>query len=277
MPDTSAIPWPRHRDQYETLAPVYDLLIPDPPGMNERYVEAARRYGVRGPILEVGAGTGRLTTRLAAAGYEVIAFDLSLPMLAVLELKQRRLPPEQAVRIHRVQGDQAELRLPAPFTEHRFDMIISPGGTLQHATSKSELDAILACHARRLRPGGILALDVAGTPVPQRAGAYVERYPDTTLAHLSPRWARVESWNESRFDAARGLTHTDCRFRMADAEGRSTDEFCFGFEYTYLEPGQLHDALARAGLELLESHGDFLGGPTRERGGDLVMIARAPR
>lgn len=277
MPDTSAIPWPRHRDQYEALAPIYDLLIPDPPGMNEFYVEAARRYGVRGPILEVGAGTGRLTLRLADAGYEVIAFDLSLPMLAVLELKQRRLAPEQAARIHRVRGDQAELRLSEPFAEHRFDMIVSPGGTLQHATSGPELDAILARHAARLRPGGILALDVAGTPVPHRAGAYVEPYPDATLAHVSPRWTTVQSWNESRFDEARGLTHTDCHFRMADAEGRATDEFCFAFEYTYLAPGELHDALARAGLEVLESHGDFQGGPARERGGDLVMIARAPR
>lgn len=277
MPDTATTPWPRHRDQYESLAPIYDLLIPDPPGMNAFYVEAARRFGVRGPILEVGAGTGRLTTQLAAAGYEVVAFDLSLAMLSVLEMKQRRMPPAQAARIRRVPGDQAELRLPAPLTEHRFDMIASPGGTLQHATSMPELDAILARHAARLAPGGIFVLDVAGTPVQHRAGEFVERYPDASLRGVSPRWTTVESWNESRFDAARGVTYTECRFRMRDAGGEPTDEFCFAFEYTYLAHDALHDALERAGLEVLESRGDFLGGAVRERGGDLVMIARAPR
>ena len=277
MPDAPAPTPSIPHDQYEALAPLYDLLIPDPPGMNAFYLDAAARFGVRGPILEVGAGTGRLTVELAAAGHEVIAFDLSRPMLGVLDHKRGRMPAEQAARIHLVVGDQAELELPAPHARARFEMIASPGGTLQHVTSIDELDHILLTHARRLAPGGILVADLAGTPVLQREGRYQERYPDSSLAKLSARWTTVESWNESFFVQATGTTETTCYFHMRGPAGEPTDELAFPFRYTYVSPQDLRGSLERAGLEVLELHGDFRGAPPAERGGDLVTIARMPR
>ena len=49
---------------------------------------------VPGPVLELGAGTGRLTFPFLERGYEVVASDLSPDMLAILD--QRLAEPEAA-------------------------------------------------------------------------------------------------------------------------------------------------------------------------------------
>jgi 2-polyprenyl-3-methyl-5-hydroxy-6-metoxy-1,4-benzoquinol methylase len=40
-----------------------------------------------GPVLDVGAGTGRVTLELAAQGVEVLALDAAGPLLAALECR----------------------------------------------------------------------------------------------------------------------------------------------------------------------------------------------
>src|SRR5690606_17966234 len=60
---------------------------------------AVRRLGERGRILELGAGSGRVTIPLARAGYEVVAVDASKPMLARLRERVARLPTRIANRI----------------------------------------------------------------------------------------------------------------------------------------------------------------------------------
>jgi len=64
----------------EALARLYDLDLAEDPGDLDLYVALAARTG--GPILELAAGTGRLTIPLAQAGYEVTAVDVDPAMLA---------------------------------------------------------------------------------------------------------------------------------------------------------------------------------------------------
>ena len=59
----------------DALARFYDLDLRDDPGDLDLYLALAERTG--GPILELGAGTGRLAVPLAAAGDRVSAVDLA--------------------------------------------------------------------------------------------------------------------------------------------------------------------------------------------------------
>ena len=50
-----------------------------------------------GPVLDVGAGTGRVTLELAASGVPVVALDVEVPLLAALRYRARGLPVETVV------------------------------------------------------------------------------------------------------------------------------------------------------------------------------------
>ena len=75
---------------YEAFAGVYDAFNEDADyDALFRYVcGVLRAHGVEdGIVADLGCGTGELTLRLAAAGYDMIGVDLSPEMLSVLREK----------------------------------------------------------------------------------------------------------------------------------------------------------------------------------------------
>jgi SAM-dependent methyltransferase len=80
---------------------------------------AKQRLGSSGRILELGAGSGRVTIALARAGYEVVAVDASRPMLAKLRARVSALPSAVARRITVVEGDLRDFTVAAPSSEAR--------------------------------------------------------------------------------------------------------------------------------------------------------------
>ena len=73
-----------------------------------------------GPVLDVGAGTGRVTLDLAAGGIEMVALDLAAPLLARLIVRAVGLPVET------VHADARDFVL-----SRRVSLIVVPMQTLQ--------------------------------------------------------------------------------------------------------------------------------------------------
>ena len=111
--------------------------------------ELARAAG--GPILDVGAGTGRVTLELARAGHDVTALDLEPELLAVLRERAGDLPVRTAV------GDARDFAL-----DRRFALILAPMQTVQ--LLGGDLDGFARCVAAHLAPGGIAAAALADPP-----------------------------------------------------------------------------------------------------------------
>lgn len=106
-------------------------------------------------VLEYGAGTGRLTLALAAAGKHVTAVDLSQAMLDVL--CARLEGASEAVR-QRVQVYAADMRTFR--TRRRFDVVLVGFNTLGHLYSHDDVAGFLRLAWSHLEPGGRLLLDV---------------------------------------------------------------------------------------------------------------------
>jgi SAM-dependent methyltransferase len=100
----------------------------------------------RGPVLDVGAGTGRVALRLARAGHDVTALDREAELLDALSARAAGLPIETVV------ADAAEFAL-----DRRFGLLIVPMQTVQLLPDRS---AFLAAARRHLLPGGLLALAI---------------------------------------------------------------------------------------------------------------------
>lgn len=104
-----------------------------------------------GPVLDVGAGTGRVTLALARAGHSVTALDNDAELLAELERRADGHP------VNRVHADAREFSLPGV----RFPMIIAPMQTLQLLGGEEGHLAFMRRARAHLADGGILAVAIA--------------------------------------------------------------------------------------------------------------------
>jgi SAM-dependent methyltransferase len=118
----------------------------------------AASYG--DPVLDVGAGTGRVTLDLARAGYRVVALDRDPELIAALQRRlgdNRRMAPDisQAAVTTRV-ADAREFDL-----GERFPLAIVPMQTVQLLGGAEGRARFLNAVHRHLKPGGVLAVAIA--------------------------------------------------------------------------------------------------------------------
>ena len=103
-----------------------------------------------GPVLDVGAGTGRVSLDLAAGGVAVVAVDADGRLLEALERRAGGLPVETVV------ADARTLDL-----GRRFPLILVPMQTLQLLGGASGRAAFNRPARDHLRPGGLRAAALA--------------------------------------------------------------------------------------------------------------------
>jgi SAM-dependent methyltransferase len=102
------------------------------------------------PVLDVGAGTGRIALDLARQGHEVVALDRDRALLA--ELTRRAT----GLNVTAVAGDARTFDL-----ERRFALCIVPMQTIQLLGGGEGRRAFLARARDHLRPDGVLAIAIA--------------------------------------------------------------------------------------------------------------------
>ena len=125
------------------------------PGDVDLYLALARRAGE--PILELGVGTGRVATALAAAGHEITGADLDDAMLERARDRAVAAGQDVARRLELVRGDMVDLRLRAAGT---FRLAIIALNTLFLLATRARQREALATLAAHLAPGGLAVVDV---------------------------------------------------------------------------------------------------------------------
>ena len=117
-------------------------------------------------MLELGAGTGRLTAAFAARGHRITGVDISPAMLAQAQRRLATLPAEVRERITFVRGDMTALDL-----KRTFDFVFLPFFTLAHVPAGTAWKNTFAVVSKHLGAGGLGAchlprLDVMQRPAP---------------------------------------------------------------------------------------------------------------
>ena len=106
-----------------------------------------------GPVLDVGAGSGRVALDLARAGHDVTALDFEPALLAAAERRAR----DEALTLDTVTADAASFEL----GERRFGLILVPMQTIQLLRGAAERAGFFSAARRHLAPGGLIALAIA--------------------------------------------------------------------------------------------------------------------
>jgi SAM-dependent methyltransferase len=103
-----------------------------------------------GPVLDVGAGTGRVTLDLARQGHAVVALDHDPALLAALRERAAGLP------VAAVEADARAVDL-----GRRFALILVPMQTVQLLGGAEPRGRFLAFARAHLSPGGLVAIALA--------------------------------------------------------------------------------------------------------------------
>lgn len=119
--------------------------------------------GADGPILDVGAGTGRVTLDLARRGHEVVGLDSDAQLVAELAQRAAGLP------VTTVCADARDFDL-----GRQMALIIVPMQTLQLLGGPEGRAGFLASAARHLPAGGLLVAALADA-LEGTAGDHTER------------------------------------------------------------------------------------------------------
>lgn len=104
-----------------------------------------------GPVLDVGAGTGRVALALARAGHRVVAVDVDAELLAVLSTRAA----EAGLEIETVAADARELAL-----RRRFPLCVVPMQTVQLLGDSTQRVRFLSAVREHLQAGGGVALAI---------------------------------------------------------------------------------------------------------------------
>ncbi|WP_296595190.1 bifunctional 2-polyprenyl-6-hydroxyphenol methylase/3-demethylubiquinol 3-O-methyltransferase UbiG [Phenylobacterium sp.] len=213
-----------------------------------------------GAILELGAGTGRLTSALAVRGFDVTGVDISPAMLAQAKARIADLAPDVRARIELRRGDMTALDL-----KRAFDLVICPFFTLAHVPAGAAWKNTFAVASRHLAPGALAAFHLPRLEIMRRPGPANPDLPVLDLATPDGRrlllFVRERTFRE-------GINRLDqvLEYAVADGGGRIVQRSPERLTYYVADPEPL---AATAGLVLDRPPID-LGGV-----GDIFVFRRA--
>lgn len=221
---------------------------------------------VRGPILELGSGTGRVTLAVGrVARGRLVGIDRSAAMLAYARRRLRRSSVARTVAL--VRGDIRALPFPpARGSSDGFRFVMAPYGILQSLTGESDLRAALREVAAVLAPHGLFGVDL----VPDLPN-WVEYRNKVRLrgrlgrSHLT----LVESVRQDRRGA---LTLFDQVFIVR--RGAVRERHRFSLTFRTLSITQMRRRLEAAGLHVEAIMGDYEGGPWTPAAETWLLLAR---
>ncbi len=200
--------------------------------------------GVKGKVLELTSGTGRVSIPLLKAGVDLTCVDYCRGMLSVLRQKVETL----ALTCTVVEADIAELSLPM-----KYEMIFIPfnsfseilDGKKQYqclTRARSHLAArgefVCTLHNPRIRAAGLDGSECVLGTFQISSGSLVVKY-------------RIA------YDSSSRLAHGFQYYEFFDERGRSTDKR--SLEVNFLLPGkeEFEDLARSAGFEVAELYGNY--------------------
>lgn len=241
---------------YEGVGEFYDLFADntDIPF----FLEYARKTG--SPILDLAAGTGRVTLALALEGFEVVAIEQSESMLSVAQQKLKNAPKEIASRIELIKGTMRKFSL-----NRQFCLILVPN-SFGHLLTNDDRLSMLHCVKQHLSEDGLFILDLYPGEH-QYEQATFEDSPATL-----PDGRTVTRYGEIVSDFDERIMRVYLRYVVEDFDGNVIDEINVTSGVALLLKHEIDKLIEESGMRILEEFGDFEKNPFTADSGRRIFI-----
>ena len=240
--------------EYDPLADLYDLEYAHDYDL-PFWLSLAEREA--GPVVEWGAGTGRIAAPLAAAGHDVTAVELSPEMV-----ERGR---EKCRAADWVVGDMRSAK-----PGRRYGLAVCAFNSFLCLKSVDDALAFLRNAREHLAPGGLLGIEVSAFSPEELAGGPELRHDFTRELP----GGRLDRFSVSRYDAATQLMEMRLFYERHDGSGMLENRRAHDLTIRVTNRDELDLMLRIAGFKVEAVFGGFEGEPFDSASDHFVVLAR---
>ena len=240
--------------EYDHLADLYDLEYAHDYDL-PFWLSLAEREA--GPVIEWGAGTGRIAVSLAAAGHDVTAVEISAEMV---ERGREKSQIEDWVV-----GDMQDVN-----PGRRYGLAVCGFNSFLCLRSIDAALAFLRNAREHLVPGGLLGIEVSAFS-PEELGGSTELHHDFTRDLPN---GRLDRFSVSAYDPATQLMQMQLFYERYDSSGTLETRMAHDLTIRVAGRAELELMLRLAGFEVEAVYGGFEGDPFTSTSDHLLLLAR---
>jgi ubiquinone/menaquinone biosynthesis C-methylase UbiE len=228
--------------QYGTVASMYDAYVTTTVDVPFLINEAKK---VSGHVLELMAGTGRVTVPLAQAGVHVTAVDQSSEMLAIL--RQKLAERHLEVEVHEM--DVRDLSLP-----RRFAAVLIPFHSFSELVTRPDQERTLAAVHRHLQDHGKLILPLQNPVLRLRD---VNGQFRLQGRQVSADGSTVLLWTQQTYEPSTRTVSGVEFFEQYATDGTMRVRVMVDLAFHVFDRGEVERLVASAGFRILALYGDY--------------------
>jgi SAM-dependent methyltransferase len=243
--------------EYDPLADLYDLEYTHDYDLSFWLSLAEREAG---PIIEWGAGTGRIAASLAAAGHDVSAVEQSTQMVERGE--------EKGGSVGWLVGDMRSIE-----PGRRYGLALCAFNSFLCLRSVDDALTFLRNANEHLVPGGLLGLEVSAFSPEE----LLDPPGGPTLRHDFTRElanSRLDRFSVSHYDAASQLMQMRLYYERYGASGALESRRAHDLTIRIVGRSELELMLQLTGFEVEAIYGSFGGEPFTSASDHLIVLAR---
>jgi len=220
------------------------------------YLDYFKKF--KGKILEIGAGTGRITIPLLKKGIDVTALDIAPKMLAILKAKAAK----EKLPVKVICADMRTFKAGG-----KFDAVIITYRTFQHMYSVNDQTNALEAIKKHLKPNGILIFDVY-TPSFKyiQKGDWQWREDKDIDSSIK---GKIKIYYRNRYDMVEQIMYQEYRINYPNGKKNIAllkMRFFFRFEIEHL--------LGLTGFKVQKLYGDFKKNKFKNGSPEMIWVAR---
>lgn len=248
-------------DSYTSFAAVYDELMDNIPYDEwfDYLHELLSEYNIEnGIIAELGCGTGSITERLSAAGYEMIGIDNSPAMLEIANNKKNA----NASNTLYLCQDMRDFELYGT-----VKAIISLCDSINYITDTKELLQVFSLCNNYLDTNGLMIFDF-------HTKHYYQKIADTTIAENRDNVSFI--W-DNMYDEEESVNELLLTLFLHQDNSKETDLYR-KYEELHIQRGytlqEILSLVEQSGLEYVAAYDAFTHSPATEDNDRIYIIAR---
>jgi SAM-dependent methyltransferase len=243
--------------EYDSLSDLYDLEYTHDNDL-PFWLSLAEREA--GPVIEWGAGTGRLAAPLAAAGHDVTAVELSGPMVERGEKKSGS--------VGWIVGDMSGVD-----AGRQYGLAICAFNSFLCLKGVNDALAFLRNAHEHLVPGGLLGVEVSAFSPEELVDPPGGPALHHDLTRVLPN-GRLDRFSVSRYDASTQLMEMQLFYERYDASGTLENQRAHDLTIRITHRDELDLMLRLAGFEVEAVFGGFEDEPFTSTSDHLIVLAR---